>query len=53
MARMAQALRKLDIRFSLGEHYLDGLAGQEMIMRTPGFEYYTPELVAAGRRAPR
>ena len=36
----AQALRKLDIRFSLGEHYLDGLAGQEMIMRTPGFEYY-------------
>ena len=43
----AQALRKLDIRFSLGEHYLDGLAGQEMIMRTPGFEYYTPELVAA------
>ena len=24
----AQALRKLDIRFSLGEHYLDGLAGQ-------------------------
>ena len=44
---MSQALRKLDIRFSLGEHYLDGLAGQEMIMRTPGFEYYTPELVAA------
>ena len=43
----AEALRKLDIGYSLGEHYLDGLAGQEMIMRTPGFEYYTPQLVAA------
>ncbi len=43
----AEALRKLDIRYSLGEKYLDGLAGQEMIMRTPGFEYYTPQLVAA------
>lgn len=43
----AKALKKLDIRFSLGEHYLDGLAGQDMIMRTPGFEYYTPQLVAA------
>ncbi len=43
----ADALRRLDIEYSLGEHYLDGLKGQEMIMRTPGFEYYTPELVAA------
>lgn len=43
----AEALRRLDIRYSLGENYLDGLAGQEMIMRTPGFEYYTPQLVAA------
>ena len=43
----ADALRKLDIRYSLGEHYLDGLKGQDIIMRTPGFEYYTPELVAA------
>lgn len=43
----ADALKKMDIRFSLGSRYLDGLAGQEMIMRTPGFEYYTPQLVAA------
>lgn len=43
----AEALKKLKIRYSLGERYLDGLAGQEMIMRTPGFEYYTPQLVAA------
>ncbi len=43
----ADALRRLDIEYSLGEHYLDGLKGQDMIMRTPGFEYFTPELVAA------
>lgn len=43
----AERLRRLNIRYSLGERYLDGLAGQEMIMRTPGFEYYTPQLVAA------
>ena len=43
----AERLRGLNIRYSLGERYLDGLAGQEMIMRTPGFEYYTPQLVAA------
>ncbi len=43
----AARLKELDIHFSLGEQYLDGLAGQEMIMRTPGFEYYTPQLVAA------
>ena len=27
-------------RLSLGEHYMDGFAGQDMILRTPGFEYY-------------
>ena len=46
---LAERLKKLDIAFSLGEHYLDGLKGQDMIMRTPGFEYFTPELVAAGK----
>lgn len=44
---LAARLRELDITFSLGERYLDGLAGSDMIMRTPGFEYYTPELQAA------
>ena len=29
------------------DRYLDGLKGQDMIMRTPGFENFRPELVAA------
>ncbi len=44
---LAPRLTALDIRLSLGEHYLDGLANQDMIMRTPGFEYFTPALQAA------
>ena len=44
---LAPRLTALNLRFSLGEHYLDGLANQDMIMRTPGFEYFTPELQAA------
>ncbi|MDD3428722.1 MAG: UDP-N-acetylmuramoyl-L-alanine--D-glutamate ligase [Oscillospiraceae bacterium] len=42
-------LKELGVHLSLGESYLDGLAGQDMIMRTPGFEFYTKELVAAGQ----
>ena len=42
-----ETLKKLGVRLSLGPHYLDGLAGQDIIMRTPGFEYFTPELQAA------
>lgn len=42
-----EVLRRLGVRLSLGENYLDGLAGQDMILRTPGFEYYTPALQAA------
>lgn len=42
-----ETLRALGVRLSLGEGYLDGLRGQEMILRTPGFEYFTPELQAA------
>lgn len=45
----AEALKRLSIKLSLGEHYLDGLRGQDMIMRTPGFEYFTPELQEAKR----
>ncbi len=47
----ADTLRRLGVALSLGEHYLDGLAGQDIILRTPGFEYYTPALqqaIAAG-----
>ena len=40
-------LQQLGVQFSLGEAYLNGLKGQDMIMRTPGFEYFTPELQQA------
>ena len=45
----AETLRRLNVRLSLGEHYTDGFAGQDIIMRTPGYEYYKPELQAALR----
>ena len=43
----ADTLRRLNVSLSLGEHYTDGFAGQDIIMRTPGYEYYKPELQAA------
>ena len=43
----ADTLRRLKVNLSLGEHYTDGFAGQDIIMRTPGYEYYKPELQAA------
>ena len=43
----ADTLRSLNVNLSLGEHYTDGFAGQDIIMRTPGYEYYKPELQAA------
>ena len=43
----ADTLRRLHVRLSLGEHNTDGFAGQDIIMRTPGYEYYKPELQAA------
>ena len=45
----AETLRRLNVNLSLGEHYTDGFAGQDIIMRTPGYEYYKPELQAALR----
>ena len=42
-------LEQLGVRLSLGEGYLEGLKGQDMIMRTPGFEFYTPELQQAAQ----
>lgn len=42
-----ETLKELGVQLSLGETYLDGLAGQDMILRTPGFEYFTPQLQAA------
>ena len=43
----ADTLRRLNISLSLGEHYTDGFAGQDIIMRTPGYDYTKPELQAA------
>ncbi len=43
----ANTLRRLNVALSLGEHYTDGFAGQDIIMRTPGYEYFKPELQAA------
>ena len=43
----ADTLRRLNVNLSLGEHYTDGFAGQDIIMRTPGYEYFKPELQAA------
>ena len=47
----AETIRSLGIRLSLGEHYMDGFAGQDIILRTPGFEFYQKPLqdaIAAG-----
>lgn len=43
----AQMLKEQGVKLSLGQDYMKGFAGQDIIMRTPGFEYYTPELQAA------
>ena len=47
----ADTIRRLGIDLSLGEHYMDGFKGQDIILRTPGFEYYQKPLqdaIAAG-----
>lgn len=40
----ADTLKELGVKLSLGENYLQGLANQDIIMRTPGFEFFTPQL---------
>ena len=40
----AETLKKYNINLSLGENYLEGLKNQDLIMRTPGFEFFTKEL---------
>ena len=47
----AGTLRRLGVRLSLGEGYMEGFKGQDIILRTPGFEYYQKPLqdaIAAG-----
>ena len=43
----ADTLRSLNVRLSLGKQYTDGFAGQDIIMRTPGYEYFKAPLQAA------
>lgn len=40
-------LQQYGVALSLGQDYMQGFAGQDMILRTPGFEYYTPQLQQA------
>ena len=47
----ADTIRRLGIHLSLGENYMDGFKGQDIILRTPGFEFYQKPLqdaIAAG-----
>lgn len=47
----AATIRSLGIGLSLGENYMDGFKGQDIILRTPGFEFYKQPLqdaIAAG-----
>ena len=47
----AETIRRLGIGLSLGENYMDGFKGQDIILRTPGFEFYQKPLqdaIAAG-----
>ncbi|MBQ7859934.1 MAG: UDP-N-acetylmuramoyl-L-alanine--D-glutamate ligase [Faecalibacterium sp.] len=47
----AETLRSLGVGLSLGKNYMDGFKGQDIILRTPGFEFYKQPLqdaIAAG-----
>ncbi len=49
----AAVLQECGVVCSLGEQYMDGFDGQDIIMRTPGFDYIQPRLqqaIAAGTR---
>lgn len=47
----AETLRRLNVCLSLGEHYTDGFAGQDIIMRTPGYEYFWADERFKGRKS--
>ena len=47
----ADTLRRLGVKLSLGKDYMEGFKGQDIILRTPGFEFYKQPLqdaIAAG-----
>ncbi len=46
-------LQEAGVALRLGPGYMDGFAGQDMILRTPGFEFFTSELQAAGAAGAR
>ncbi len=46
----AGELSALGVELFLGEDYLSGIFGKQIIMRTPGFEYFTPELQQAKKQ---
>ncbi len=45
--------RRLGVCLFLGKEYLSGLAGQDMILRTPGFDWNNEYFLAAGRAGTR
>ena len=48
LGETAKSLASLGASLRLGEDYLNDLSG-DLILRTPGMKYYTPELTAARR----
>ena len=47
MGELAQKLEKMGAKFSLGENYLDEIYNADVIFRTPGMYYLSPELQKA------
>ncbi|MDD4849502.1 MAG: UDP-N-acetylmuramoyl-L-alanine--D-glutamate ligase [Gemmiger sp.] len=43
----ADTLRRLQVNLCLGKGYTEGFRGQDIILRTPGYEFYQPALQAA------
>lgn len=48
LGRLGDEYEALGVQMCLGENYLTGLLGQDIIMRTPGFAFFTKELQEAG-----
>ena len=48
----ADKLEALGIKLTLGENYLENLCEEDIILRTPGMNYFTPALQQARKAAP-
>ncbi len=44
---LCDRLKKLGVVFELGENYLDNLSEMDVVFRTPGMNYFTPQLKQA------